>query len=413
MSRFANLMRVLKNPKMIVVAIQGMVSGLIPTLIGGTLLQAWVTEAGLNIKVIGLLTGVATPYTIKFLWAPIVDRFKLPFGRRKGWILFLQLLLILAVLFMSGLNPAASLQKIVIAALVIAYLGATLDIVLDAWRREYLHDDDIAFGLGVNTMGYMIAFKLIGGSLALIMADHMPWGQVYRLLALFIVPAMVAIALSKEPQVEVAPPRSFYDSVAMPFAEFFSRKGSLLFIAFILLYKLGDNMGGALTTSFFLEMDYTKTEIGAASKLVGWIAIVVGSLLGGALVTTMKMRNSLFIFGILQALSTAAFAFIAIYEYSILLLTSVIAFENLTAGLGTAAYATLIARLTNKKFTATQYALLTSAMGIPRYMSGMVTGYMVAWMGWITFFITCALIAIPGMILALRVREDKSGQLTI
>lgn len=403
----------LQNPRMLVVFLMGLASGLIPTLIGGTLLQAWASDAGVDIKTIGLLTSLAMPYTLKFLWSPLLDRYTLPLGRRKGWILLTLLLNIVAIFAMSTMDPALNIQTISIAALVVACLGATMDIALDAWRREYLPDNQISLGLALNTTSYLIAMRLIGGALALSLAQFLPWSQVYQLMAVCLIPCVIAIFLSDEPKVFSPAPKNFHESVVLPFQDFFMRKGAWIIIAFILLYKLGDNMGGALSTKFYLDMQYTKLEIGAATKLVGWIAIVVGSLVGGFFMVSMKIRNALFIFGIFQALSTAAFALLAIYSHNILLLTSIIAFENLTAGLGTAAFATLIARLTNKRFTATQYALLTSVMGVPRYLSGAPTGFIVESFGWISFYLFCGVIAIPGIMLSLRVKEDQNGIISI
>jgi len=412
MLNFREISRILTSARMLTVALQGIVSGLVPALIGGSLLQAWVSDAGVDIKVIGLLTGVATPYTLKFLWAPLLDRFPLPLGRRKGWILLSQVSLLGAIFYMSTLNPAGGVAHIATVAVVIAYLGATLDIALDAWRREYLNDNEIALGLSTNTFSYLIAFRLIGGSLALILADTLPWSMVYQLMGVFVLPAMVSILLSKEPKVDAAPPQKFYDSVVLPFVDFFQRKGAIFLLLFILLYKLGDNMGGALTTKFFLDLTYTKTEIGLIGKWIGWLAIAIGSIAGGVVMLRMKIRNALFIFGILQAVSTATFAILVVAPHSITILGSIIAFENLTAGLGTAAYSTLIARLTNKKFTATQYALLTSVMGVPRYLSGTPTGYLVEWLGWIPFFILCGLVAIPGIFMSLAIKEDDGGMIS-
>lgn len=403
----------LKNPKMLVVFLMGLASGLVPTLIGGTLLQAWASDSGVDIKTIGLLTMVALPYTLKFLWSPLLDRFSLPLGRRKGWILLSLKLLIFAIIGMSFLSPATNIQGIAIAAFIISFLGATLDIALDAWRREYLPDNEISLGLALNTTSYLIAMRLIGGALALSLAQFQPWDQVYRLMALCLVPCLIAIFLSNEPKVNAPAPKNFHESVVLPFQDFFMRKGAWMILAFILLYKLGDNMGSAISTKFYLDMQYTKIEIGAATKLVGWIAIVTGSLIGGFFMVSMKIRNALFIFGVFQALSTGAFAILALTSHNTILLAIIIAFENFTAGLGTAAFSTLIARLTNKRFTATQYALLTSAMGVPRYLSGAPTGYIVDSFGWVTFYIFCALIAIPGILLSLRVKEDKAGVISI
>lgn len=407
------LVRVLTSPRMLTVALQGVVSGLVPGLIGGSLLQAWVSDAGVDIKTIGLLTAVATPYTLKFLWAPLLDRFTLPLGRRKGAILLSQLLLLVAVGFMSTLDPKTGVQTIAVTAVVIAFLGATLDIALDAWRREYLSDSEIALGLSANTLAFLISFRLITGSLALILADHMSWAHVYQIMGLCIVPSMISIFFSTEPVTDVPPPKRFYESVALPFIDFFQRQGALFLILFILLYKLGDNMGSALTTKFYLDLGYTKTEIGLIGKWAGWIAIAGGSLVGGVLMLRMRIRNALFIFGIFQAISTACFALLAMVPHHILALGSIIAFENFTAGLGTAAFSTLIARLTNKKFTATQYALLTSAMGVPRYLSGTPTGYLVQWMGWAAFFVFCGVVAVPGILLSLKIKEDEQGAISI
>lgn len=405
--------RVLTSARMLTVALQGIVSGLVPALIGGSLLQAWVTEAKVDIKIIGLLTGVALPYTLKFLWAPFLDRFTIPPGRRKGWILLAQLCLFLTIIYMSTLDPANSVTHVALVAVVIAYFGATLDIALDAWRREYLSDSEIALGLSANTFAFLIAFRLIGGSLALLLADHMSWANVYLIMSLFILPAAISIFLSREPDTGVEPPRKFYDSVVMPFADYFKRSGALFLLLFILLYKLGDNMGGALTTKFFLDMTYTKTEIGLIGKWIGWLAIAFGSIAGGVLLLKVKIGRALFWFGILQGISTAAFALLKLAPHNIAILGTVIGFENLTAGLGSAAFATLIARLTNKKFTATQYALLTSVMGVPRYLSGTPTGFMVEWMGWVPFFVVCALIAIPGTLMSLKIKEGPDGAITI
>ncbi|MEZ4813769.1 MAG: MFS transporter [Bdellovibrionota bacterium] len=280
-------------------------------------------------------------------------------------------------------------------------------------RREYLPDNQIALGLALNTTSYLIAMRLIGGALALSLAEFLPWSQVYQLMALVLVPCIVAMFLTDEPNVSSPSPKNFYESVVLPFQDFFTRKGAWLVIAFILLYKLGDNMGGALSTKFYLDMQYSKIEIGAASKLVGWIAIVAGSLIGGFFMVSMRIRNALFIFGVFQAISTAAFALLAVFSHNTLLLAAIIAFENFTAGLGTAAFSTLIARLTNKRFTATQYALLTSVMGVPRYLSGAPTGYIVEAVGWTSFYIFCGLVAIPGILLSLRVKENSNGEISL
>ncbi len=243
---------------------------------------------------------------------------------------------------------------------------------------------------------------LLAGGGGLIMADHMPFSMVYLIMAGCMLPGILTTLLTPEPQVAAGTPQTMKDAVINPLAEYFSRNNAVWILIFILLYKMGDTMASAITTPFYLDLGFSKTDIGAVVKVFGTGATLAGAFLGGIILLRLGINRSLWIFGVLQALSTACFALLARIGYSIAALSGVIAFENLSSGMGTAAFVAFMASITNKKFTATQYALLTSLIGIPRAVASSVTGFMAKTIGWEGFFITCALVAIPGMLMLLK-----------
>jgi len=248
--------------------------------------------------------------------------------------------------------------------------------------------------------GYRTGMLLASGG-GLILSDHIPFSTVYLIMALCMLPGIVTTLLTPEPEMTGAP-RTFREAVVGPLIDYFTRENAILMLAFILLYKIGDTMAGAITTPFYLDMGFSKTEIGAIVKLFGFWATVGGALLGGVLMLRLGINRALWVFGFLQGVSTAGFAVLARIGYSLPALSGVIAFENLTAGMGTAAYVAFMASITNKKFTATQYALLSSLMGVPRVVASAPTGFLAKHFGWENFFIACVLIAIPGMLLLLK-----------
>ena len=389
------------NRRMLVALMMGFSCGL-PLLLTLTVLQAWMTDAGVDLATIGLYSLVGLPYTLKFFWSPIFDRFTLPlFGRRRGWLLVAQLSLMASLVWLGFSNPVAHPWLMALAALAVAFTSASQDIVVDAYRREDLPDHELGMGSSLYINGYRVGMLLASGG-GLIMADHMPFSMVYLTMAACMLPGVLTTILTPEPDV-VATPQSLRQAVLDPLVEYFSRTNAIWILVFILMYKIGDTMAAAMTTPFYLEVGFTKTQIGAVVKLFGFWATVGGTLIGGIFLIRLGILRSLWIFGVLQALSTAGFAVLSMIGPSITALSAVIAFENLSSGMGTSAYAAYMASITDKRFTATQYALLTSLMGIPRVLAAAPTGYLAEAMGWAPFFIGCAVIAIPGMLLIPRI----------
>jgi MFS transporter, PAT family, beta-lactamase induction signal transducer AmpG len=377
----------------------------LPLLLTISLLQAWLTEAGVDLATIGLFTLVGLPYTLKFLWAPLLDRYTPPFlGRRRGWLLVAQLCLALAIAGLGQCDPQGHPWLLAGTALAVAFFSATQDIVVDAYRREDLADSELGLGSSLYVNGYRVGMLLASGG-GLVLADHLPFSTVYLVMAGCMLAGVLTTLAVAEPRVAEGQPQSLREAVVEPFVEFFSREGwkwGLGVLAFILLYKIGDTMASALTTPFYLELGFSKTQIGAVVKVFGFWATLGGALLGGALMLRLGINRSLWVFGVLQGVSTAGFAVLAQVGASLPWLAGVIACENLTGGMGTAAYLAYMAALTNKRFTATQYALLSSLMGVPRVLVSAPTGYLAQHLGWVWFFIFCTLVALPGMLLLLK-----------
>ncbi|UCH44292.1 MAG: AmpG family muropeptide MFS transporter [Nitrospiraceae bacterium] len=405
----ASLLKSILSRRMLVSFVMGFASGL-PLLLTITVLQAWMQEEGVDLTVIGLFALVGLPYTVKFLWAPFLDRFTLPFlGRRKGWLLIAQLALVLATALLGLTKPGQSPWMVACAAFLVTFFSASQDIVIDAYRREDLEDRELGLGSSLYVNGYRVGMLLASGG-GLIMADHMSFTMVYFIMAACMLPGIITTVLTPEPETPKGTPSNMKEAVISPLVEYFSREGAIWILAFILLYKVGDTMASAMTTPFYLDIGFSKSEIGAVVKLFGFWATIIGGLIGGVIMLRMGINRALWIFGVLQGISTAGFSLLAKIGHSIPALAGVIAFENLSGGMGTAAYVAFMASITNKKFTATQYALLSSLMGIPRVLASAPTGYLAKNMGWFSFFMACALIAIPGMLLLLRFAPWNSGE---
>lgn len=391
--------------RMVVALVMGFSCGL-PLLLTLSVLQAWMKESGVTLTTIGLMSLVGLPYTLKFFWAPIVDRFTLPFlGRRRGWLLVCQISLMAALVRLGSSNPVARPELLALAALAVAFFSASQDIVVDAYRREDLPDRELGLGSSLYINGYRVGMLLASGG-GLIMADHMPFSRVYQIMALCLLPGVITTLLTPEPKVESSP-LTLKDAVTGPLVEYFSRTGAWWILAFILFYKIGDTMAAAMTTPFFLDIGFSKSEIGAVVKLFGFWATIGGSMAGGLIMLRLGITASLWVFGLLQAVSTAGFTLLALIGPSLPALSAVIAFENLSSGMGTAAYAAYMASITDKRFTATQYALLSSLMGIPRVLAAAPTGYLATLMGWPLFFIFCTLMALPGLLLLMRIKREN------
>lgn len=390
------------STRMLAMLLVGYSAGL-PLLLIGSTLQAWMSDEGVDLTAIGLVSLLGLPYVFKFLWAPLLDRFKLPFfSRRKGWMLCFQLLLVLSIFGLSQTNPKTDLNMVCAWAFLIACFSASQDIVLDAYRREILPDEELGLGSSLYVTGYRLAM-LISGALALYLADTIPWKNVYQWLSLFMAPSIIFTIFAPKENVHIPIPSNLKEAVVGPLKDFFSRRGAWIMLLFIMLYKVGDNMASNMTTPFILDIGYSKTDIATVAKTFGMIATIMGGIIGGMMMLKMNIKFALVVFGIFQAISTLGFSVLPNFEVSFFALASVIALENLASGMGTSAYSAYMATLTNKQFTATQYALLSALMGVPRVILSSPTGWMAKSMGWEMFFFACTAAALPGLLLLIPV----------
>jgi PAT family beta-lactamase induction signal transducer AmpG len=406
-----NFMQALLNRRMLICIFTGFSSGL-PLYILINLLPAWLHAGHVNLKAIGLFALIQLPFTWKFLWSPFFDRFTLPLGRRRGWLLLSQLALLAAIPLFGWLDPATHLWTIAYLAAAVAFFSASQDIVLDAYRRELLLEQELGLGNAIHVNAYRLA-SLVPGSLSLILADHWPWATVFLVTALFMLPGVAMTLLVKEPALQPGAPRTLRAAVVEPFHEFIGRVGwgnAMTILAFIFLYKLGDSMATSLATPFYLEMGYTQTQIGLVAKQAGLWPSVVGGLLGGVWMIRLGINRALWVFGAMQMVAILGFAWLASLGHhnqpqtlDLAQLALVIGLEAFGVGLGTAAFVAYIARTTNPLFTATQFALFTSLAAVPRTFANATTGWLVEGLGWVGFFLLCFLLAIPGMLLLWRV----------
>ena len=389
---------------MLICIFTGFSSGL-PLYILVSLLPAWLRSEGVNLKAIGLFALINLPFTWKFLWAPFFDRYAPPLGRRRGWLIISQMLLLFSIPIFGAFNPTLDIWTIAYLATVVAFFSASQDIVLDAYRRELLIDNELGLGNAVHVNAYKIA-GLIPGSLSLILADHMAWSSVFIITALFMIPGILMTIFVAEPTLKEGRPKTLKAAVIEPFNEFVNRNGvqtALLILAFIFLYKLGDSMATALATPFYLDMGFSKTEIGLIAKNAGLWPSVIGGLLGGVWMFKLGINRALWIFGFVQMIAILGFAFLATVGHSLLWLGIVIGVEAFGVGLGTAAFVAYIAHTTHPLYTATQFALFTSLAAVPRTFANAATGFLVENLGWFKFFMLCFILAIPGMLLLLTV----------
>jgi PAT family beta-lactamase induction signal transducer AmpG len=387
----------------------GFASGLPLALTAGTL-QAWLAAENVDIVAIGWFALVGQPYTYKFLWAPFMDRYVPPFlGRRRGWLLITQLALAAAIAFMGTLTPADSTWLLGATALAVAFLSASQDVVFDALRTDWLAREERGAGAAVSVLGYRLAM-LVSGAGALILADQwLGWSATYWLMAALMALGMIATWLVVEPEPESPAPKTLDEAVAKPFAEFFSRRGAVALLLLVVLYKLGDAFAGNLTTTFLLRgPGFSLTEVGALNKGFGLAATIIGALAGGALMAKMRLYRALLLFGALQAITNLGFMLLAGAGKSYPLMVAVVGLENLCGGMGTAAYVALLMALCDRRFSATQYALLSALSAVGRVYVGPAAGYLVAGYGWELFFLFTFLIALPGLALLawMRARID-------
>ncbi len=403
---------ILFNKRMLACVMLGFSSGL-PLYLLFQLLPAWLRTEGLDLKTIAVFSLIQLPYTWKFIWAPLMDRYNLiaPMGRRRSWMLLTQIALFITICAYGFVDPKLNITSIAVISTLVALFSASQDIVIDAFRREILSDEELGLGNSVHVNAYRIS-GLVPGSLALILSDHLPWSSVFWIVALFMIPGMLMTIFATEPNRAVAP-KSLRDSVIEPFTEFINRSGikhASLVLLFILLYKLGDSMATALATPFYIDMGFSNTDIGAIVKGSGLVMQITGGFIGGFWMLKVGINRGLWVFGIVQLVTILGFAWLAnAGPFEIVgaterwMLAVVIGGEALGVGLGTVAYVAYMARETNPAYTATQLALFTSLSAVPRSIFNAMTGGMVEALGWEMFFYVCTLLAIPGMLLLFKV----------
>ena len=399
-----NLLNSFLTKKVIICFFTGFTSGL-PLFILISLLPAWLMESGLDLKSIGLFALIQFPFTWKFLWAPLFDRFSFSMGRRRGWLIIFQILLLASISIAGFIDPKSQIMTVAIISITIAIFSASQDVVIDAYRRELLLDNELGLGNAIHVNAYKIS-SLIPGSLSLILADVFSWELVFFITGLFMMPGIILTILIKEPLLKTMPPKTIKEAIIEPFKEFINRKGikeACLILLFIFLYKVGDSMATALATPFYMDLGFSMTEIGVIAKTVGLWASIIGGILGGILMIKIGINRALWIFGFMQMFATLSFAWLAISGDNPLILGITVGLEFFAAGLGTTAFIAYIAKTTNPKFTATQFALFTSLAAVPRTITNASTGYLVEIFGWHNFFIFCFFIAIPAMILLIKI----------
>ena len=392
------------SQRMLIAGVMGFYAGL-PLLLTGSVLQAWMRESSVDLATIGLFALVGLPYTLKFLWAPLLDRFSISrLGRRRSWLLIAQTLLVASLVALAYADPALSPAIVAGCALAIALFSATQDAVIDAYRRESLADTEQGLASSFYVNGYRVGMLLASGG-GLIIADFSGFQHMYLIMAAIMATALPVTILAKEPEPHPDHPKTLNQAVVRPFVEFLKRRDALLILLFIVLYKSGDTMASHMTMPFYLDLGFSKTEIAAVVKLFGFWATILGGLLGGVLILRIGIFAALWLFGLLQAISTAGFAVLANLGASTPGLAAVISFENISGGMGTAAFIAYMASQTDRRFSATQYALLSSLMGVPRVFIAVPTGWLAQTVGWQPFFLICTAAAIPGLLLLLRLKR--------
>ncbi|KND59425.1 AmpG permease [Candidatus Burkholderia verschuerenii] len=397
--------RAFLNARILICVFLGFTSGL-PLFTLFNLLQAWLTTAHVNVKEIGLFALIGLPYTWKFVWSPLMDRFVPRFpgwtpGRRRGWMLVTQILVTLAIASFGFFSPAENIWAVAAVAALVAFFSASQDIVIDAYRRELLADTEQGLGNAVHVNAYKVA-GLVPGSLSLILAAYLPWKTVFMITAAFMLPGIIMTLVVREPALHGAPPKNLREAIVEPFHEFITRNGwraALLVVGFIFLYKLGDTMATALATKFFIDIGFSLQQIGVIAKAVAFWTSLAGGIIGGIFLVKIGIARGLWIFGVLQILATIGFAWLAKIGPSPLALGVLYGFETFATGLTLATFTAYIASTTDPRYTAAQFALFTSLAAVPRTFASASSGFIVAQTGWFEYFLVCVALSIPGMLL--------------
>lgn len=399
-------LRIFQQPKSAILLILGFASGLPLALTSGTL-QAWMTVENIDLKTIGFFSLVGQAYVFKFLWSPVMDRYTPPFlGRRRGWLLTTQCLLLIAIAAMGFLEPSTQLRWMAALAVIIAFCSASQDIVFDAWKTDVLPAEERGAGAAISVLGYRLGM-LVSGGLALWLADKwLGWQGMYWLMAALLVPCIIATLLAPEPGDVIPVPKSLEQAVVAPLKDFFGRNNAWLILLLIVMYKLGDAFAMSLTTTFLIRgVGFDAGQVGMVNKTLGLFATIVGALYGGVLMQRLTLFRALLIFGILQGVSNAGYWALSVTDKHIYSMAAAVFFENLCGGMGTAAFVALLMTLCNKSFSATQFALLSALSAVGRVYVGPIAGWFVEAHGWPTFYLFSVIAAVPGILLLLICRQ--------
>ena len=409
-----NILKEIFSKNMLIILLLGFSSGLPLALTGGTL-KTWLSREHVDISTIGYFSWVGIAYSLKFVWSPLLDRFTLfRIGRRRSWMVASQVALMGALLFIGTLNPLDNLGLMAIIAFFIAFFSATQDIAIDAYRRELLSNEELGLASSLNIYGYRIAMLISGGmGMGLVGSSILPltWGQLYYLMAAFMLVGLFTTLWAPEPKLDSPPPKTLRDAIVEPFAEFLKRPGAVYILLFVLLFKLGDALAISLLNPFYVETGFSNADIALIAKTFGLISSMGGFFLGGVIIYYLGIYRSLWAFGILQALSTASFAILTYTGAQLVPFAAVVIFEDVSTSMATSAFVAFMAALSNKKYTATQYAILSSIATLGRTFFSGFTGDLVKHLGWANFFYVCALIAIPGLLMLLGMRKYNTDNI--
>lgn len=402
---FAVLVRTCWNRRIGITLLLGFSSGL-PLALSGSTLQAWMATLHVDIATIGMFSLVGLPYSLKFVWAPFMDRYVPPFlGRRRGWILLAQLTLAVILAAMAFTDPLSHIWRMAMLAFALAFASASQDIVYNAYFTDILRPAERGLGAAVQAGGYRLAM-IVAGALVLILSDRIGWRNSYLLMALLILAAMIPTCIGPEPENQMVPPRTLTEAVVTPLLELLVRRGALWLLLLVVLYKFGNWFSGQLTNAFLIEgLHFTATDVGVVNKGFGIAATIVGIFLGGVLMVRLSLFRSLFYFGILQAASILTFLALSLVGRSYLGMVVAVGVENLAWGMGTAAFIAYLMALCDHRYTAFQFALLSTLDSISRVLLGPPAGYLVQYSGWSALFIMSALLAIPGLVLLVLLRR--------
>ncbi len=403
-----SLMKEVFSRKMLIIFFLGFSSGL-PFLLIGSTLKIWLARENIDISTIGYFTWVSMSYSLKFLWAPLLDRFTLfRVGRRRSWMMTTQIILMGLIALLGSLHPADALPVMAGVSILIAFFSATQDIAIDAYRRELLTDEELGLGSSVNMYGYRVAMLVSGGlGIGFVGSSivSLSWNQLYLIMASGMSIGLITTFFCPEPQLDAPPPRTLRDAIVDPLREFITRPEAWFILIFVLMYKFGDAVGLSILNPFYVKIGFSNADIGLIAKTFGLASSLVGFFLGGIAIYYIGIYRCLWIFGILQAFSTAGFALLLYTGPQPWALGVVVIFEDVSTAMASAAFIAYIAAVCNRRYTATQYAILSSVATLGRNFFSGFAGDLVKLLGWAPFFYACSLMAIPGLIMLVWIKK--------